>query len=326
MTPTARLRVAASLCIAALGPCMSCAIAQEYPNKAIRCIVPFTAGGGTDSIARLVGQKLSDAWGQPFLVENRPGADGRIATEMVAKAAPDGYTILLVSNLHSISASVFSKLPYDPVRDFSGVTLAARSPNLLVVHPSVPVKTMDELVKLAKSKPGKLNYGTSGLAQTGHVSGELLKSMVGIDVTHIPYKGTAEAVTAVLGGHVDIAFASVASALPHVKAGTLRALAITTATRAEVAPEVPTMVESGFPGFVTATWYGFLVPAATPRPIVTKLNAEIVKILKMPEVRERLLASGLEPSPNAPEEFDEFIRTEIVRFGKVVKEAGIRLE
>lgn len=302
------------------------AVAQDYPLKAIRCIVPFSAGGGTDTIARLVGAKVSASVGQTVVIENRVGADGRLGTEMAAKAARDGYTILLVSNLHSISSSVFSKLPYDPVKDFAGITLAATTPNMLVVHPSVPARSVADLVRLARSQPGKLNFGTSGLAQTGHLSGELLKTVAKISMTHVPFKGTAEATIAVVGGHVDMVFGSVATLVPHAKAGTLRALAITAAQRSAVVPEVRTMIESGFPGFVTMTWYGYLAPAGTPKAIISKLNTELVSGLKTADVRERLLAIGLDPSVNAPEEYDEFIRTEVVRWSKVVKDAGIKLE
>ena len=311
---------------AALIGVTSATSAQEYPAKPVRCIVPFTAGGGTDTLARLVGTKVSQSVGQPFVVENRAGADGRVGTELAAKAPPDGYTILLVSNLHAISSSVFAKLPYDPAKDFVGITLGATSPSVLVVHPSVPARSVAELVKLAKSRPGKLTYGTSGLAQTGHVSGELFKTMAGIDLLHVPYKGTADAMRAVLGGHVDMAFGSLAASLAHFKAGALRPLAITSATRADLAPDVRTMEELGFRGFVAVTWYGFLAPAGTPRPIVNKLNAEIVAALKMPDVRDRLVKGGLDPSPTGAEEFDSFIRAEIARFSKVVKAAAIRLE
>ncbi len=322
-----RLRfVSLVLSAAVLGLAVGVALAQDYPKKPIRFIVPFAAGGGTDIVARVVGEKLGGILGQPVLVENRIGADGRIGTEMLAKAAPDGYTIAMITNLHSISPGLFKKLPYDPVKDFEAITLASSSPNFLLVHPSVPAKSAAELVKLAKSKPGKLNYGASGMGQTPHLNAELFKTIAGIDIMLVAFKGGSEAVTALLGGHLDMAFNSIGPSLPHVKAGTLRALAITSAKRLPLAPDVPTMVECGYPGFVTATWYGVLAPAGTPKQIVTKLNTEIVKILNMPDVRERLLTQGHEPDPTTPEEFAEYIKTEITRWGKVIKDARIPLQ
>ncbi len=302
------------------------AIAQDYPKKPINFIVPFSTGGTTDLLSRLIGDNLRSIWGQPVLVENRPGAGGRLATETLAKAAPDGYTLGLVSSIHSIHPSAFKKLPYDPVNDFEAITLVASSPQLLVVHPSLPVKSVEELIKLAKSKPGKLNFGSAGVAEAGHLAGELMKTVAGVDIMHVPFKGGGECTTALLGGHVEMSFGSIPNYISHVKAGTLRALAVTSAKRSALMPDVPTMVESGLPGLVIVQWYGVLAPARIPRPIVTKLNTEIVKILKMPDVRTRLLSLGLEPTTSTPEEFGEYIKSEIAKFRQVLKSAGVQPE
>ena len=315
------------LCAAMLGLAVGGVLAQDYPNKPIRLVVPYAAGGSTDTIARVIGVKLGEILGQQVVVENRTGADGRIGTEMAAKAAPDGYTILQVSNFHSIAPSAYLKLPYDAVKDFAAIALTSNAPNLLVVHPSVPAKSVAELVKLAKSRPGKINCGTAGYAQTPHINLEILKVMAGIDITLIPFRGGSEAIIALLGGHTDMAFTSIVEAAPRARAGTLRALGITSAKRSVLVPDVPTMVESGFPGFVNVTWQGVLAPAGTPKQIVTRLNAEIVKIMKMPDMVERLSRLGMEPAASSTaEEFAEYIKTEIVRLGKVLRDAGMRPE
>lgn len=319
-----RLWIAAfALCALWLGLAVGSALAQDYPNKPIRIIAPIAPGGSVDTAARIIADKLGPILGQPVLVENRPGASNRIGSDLVAKAAPDGYTILWVSNTHSIAPSMFKKMPYDAVKDFAPITLGASSPNFLVVHPSIPAKSVAELVKLAKSKPGKLNYGVSGLGEMPHLNGELFKGIAGIDIMVVPFKGSSLAVTALLGGHVDMAFGSVASLIPHIKAGAVRALAITSAKRSQLAPDVPTMVESGYPDFVSVTWNVVLAPAGTPKPIITKLNTEIIKVMRMPDVIERLAGAGLEPDPTTPEETADIIKKEIVRWGKVVKDAGI---
>ena len=312
-------------CALILSAAAGTAHAQGLPIKVMRCVVPYPAGGGTDTIARFVTTKLSETLGQKVIVENRAGADGRIGTELVAKAVPDGSTMAFVTNFHSISVSIFRSLPYDPIKDFRAISLAASSPNVLLVHPSV-ARTVSELVTLAKANPGKLNYSTSGLAQSPHLNGELFKTMAGIDIVQVPYKGTPEAFTALLQGLISMSFGSISNSLSQVKAGKLRALAITSAKRSEVLPDVPTMVESGFPGFVTATWYGFLAPAQTPRPVISRLNAEIVKILNSVDTQDRFAKIGFDPSPSTAEEFDEYIKTEVTRWGKVVRDAGIPLQ
>ena len=314
------------LCAAASTFPVSADSAQDYPRKQIRFIVPYTPGGGTDALARVIAENLRKGLGQGIVVENRPGADGRLGTDILAKAAPDGYTVALIASVHSIHPSLFKKLPYDPVKDFEAITLAGSSPSLLVVHPSLSVKSVEELVTLAKSKPGKFNYGTAGLGQAPHLAGELFKTMAGIDIMNVPFKGGGEVTIALLGGHLEMAFGSIPTYISHVKAGTLKALAITSAKRSTLALDVPTMVESGFPGFVTATWYGVLAPAGTPRQVVTRLNAEIVKILKTPDLGALLQGMGVEPSTSTPEEFAEYIKSEIVRWGKVLKFAGIQPE
>lgn len=302
------------------------AVAQDYPNKQVRFIVPYTPGGGTDALARFIGENLRRTLGQAVVVDNRPGADGRLGTEILARAAPDGYTIALITSVHSIHPTLFRKLPYDPVKDFQPVTLAGSSPSLLVVHPSLQVKSVKELVSLAKSKPGKLNYGTAGLGQAPHLAGELFKTMAGIDIMNVPFKGGGEVTRALLGGHLEMAFGSIPTYISHVKAGKLKALAITSGKRSPSAPDVPTMVESGFPGFVTATWYGVVAPAGTPKPIVTRLNSEITGILRSPDTGALLQKLGLEPGISTPEEFGVYIKSEIIRWGGILRSAGIRPE
>ena len=301
------------------------AFAQDYPTKPIRLIVPTPPAGSTDTTARIIAEKLAVVLGQPVLVENRPGADGRIGTALVAKAAPDGYTILMAYNGPiSVAPSLFANLPYDPMKDLEPITLAGVSTDFLVVHPSLPVKSVAELVQLAKSRPGKLNYGTSGAGTTTHIDAEQFKSAAGIDIMPIMFKGSGDLMPAILGGHVDMAFSSVASSIPHIKAGSLRALAIASAKRSPLAPDVPTMVESGFPGIVTYIWIGAFAPAGTPRQIVAKLNTEIAKTLKMPDVVERMQRSGLEPSPSLPEEFAEFVKSDSAMWAKGLKAVGMQ--
>ena len=256
------------------------------------------------------------------MVENRVGADSRIGTELIAKASPDGYTFGVVSTTHAIVPSMMKNLPYNAAKDFTAITLAAISPDVLVVNPSVSAKTMAEFVKLAKSRPGKLNYATAGRGSSNTLTGVML----GLDMTNVPYKGASEAVTAVLGGHVEMSITSLATSLRYLQAGSLRALAVTSSKRSALAPDVPTMEESGFPGFATPTWYGVIGPAAIPKPISAKINGEIVKILNMPEIQDRMLKLGLEPSPMTVSEFDAYIRSELVKWGKAVKAAGIEPE
>ena len=301
--------------------------AQAYPSQPIKMVVPFTAGGTTDILARTIGQKLSEAWRQPVIVENKPGAGGNIGADSVAKAKPDGYTILMGTiGTQAINASLYSKMPYDAAKDFAPVTLVAMVPNVLVVNPGVPAKSVTELVALAKSKPGQLNFASSSTGGSPHLSGEMFKQMTGAEIVHVPYKGSAPALTDLLGGQVALMFDNLPSALPHVKAGKLRALGVTSARRSQAAPEIPTLAESGVPGYEVDSWFGVLAPAGTPKEIVAKLNAEIVRILQMPEVRQRLMEQGAEPVGDTPEQFAEHIRKETVKWARVVKASGAKAD
>lgn len=302
------------------------AFPQNYPTKPIRFIVPFPPGGPTDTIARIVGQKLTESWGQPVVIDNRGGASGNIGAEIASKSPPDGYTLFLVASNFPINVSLFSKLPYDLVKDFEAVINMAYTPYILVVHPTVPAKSVKELIALAKSKPGQLNYASASTGSANHLAMELFKTMAGVDMVHIPYKGAAPATTDLLGGQVALMFNNMISALPHIKSGKLRALAVTSAKRSPAVPDVPTVAESGLPGFEVIGWYGVLVPAKTIKEIVTKLNNQIDKIVHMPDVIERLFGIGVEPTSSTPEEFDTFIKDEITKWAKVVKASGARLD
>ena len=302
------------------------AAAQAYPTKPIRLIVPQSAGGSTDLAARIVAQRLSDSLNQSMVVDNRPGAGSLNGTDMVAKAAPDGYTLLAVAASFTINPSLHQKLPFDPIRDFVPITILCSLPHILVVHPSVPVKSVQELVTLAKSKPGQLNYGSSGIATSTHLAAELFMHMTGTQMVNVPYKGGAPGMIALLGGQVQLYFATISTALPQIHAGKLRALAVTSARRSVAAPEFPTIAEAGVPGYQHASWVGTLAPAKTPRPVVTRLHAEVVKIVHLPEVKNALLREGLEAVGNSPEEFAAIIKNEIAKWKKVVKAAGIKAE
>jgi tripartite-type tricarboxylate transporter receptor subunit TctC len=325
MKPFSNLTVvAASMAISVMG---MQAHAQAYPSQPIKIIVPFTAGGTTDILARTIGQKLSEAWRQPVIVENRPGAGGNIGADVVAKAKPDGYTILMGTiGTQSINSSLYAKMPYDAAKDFAPVTLVAMVPNVLVVNPAVNAKTVRELVALAKAKPGELNFASSSTGGSPHLSGEMFKQMTGADIVHVPYKGSAPAITDLLGGQVSLMFDNLPSALPQVKAGKLRALAVTSARRSQAAPDIPTLAESGVPGYEVDSWFGILAPAGTPKEIVNQLNAEVVRILKIPQVRERLLEQGAEPVGDTPEHFAEHIRKETVKWARVVKASGAKAD
>jgi tripartite-type tricarboxylate transporter receptor subunit TctC len=302
------------------------AAAQNYPAKPIRLIVPQSAGGSTDLVARPLAQRLGEALGQTVIVDNRPGAGSTIGTDLVAKSAPDGHTLLAVAASFSMSPSLYQNLPFDPVRDFAPISLLSSLPNILVVHPSLPVKSVKELVALAKARPGQLNFGSSGMATGTHMSMELLKHMTGISMVHVPYKGGAPSITALLSGEVQVTLATISTALPHVKAGKLRALAVSTARRSAAAPEVPTIAESGVPGYDYASWIGLLAPAKTPQPIIARLNAEAVKALQTPEMKAILAVEGSEPVGNSPAEFAAIMQTEVARWMKVVKAAGIKAD
>ncbi len=299
-------------------------VAQTYPTRTIRIIVPSSAGGSTDMVARPLAQQLSQALKQPVVVENRPGAGSVIGTDLVAKAAPDGYTLLVVAASFSMSPSLYAKLPFDPVRDFSPITLLSAFPNILVVHASLPVKSVQELIAYAKARPGQLNFSSSGVATGTHLSMELFRNMTGIQIVHVPYKGGAPSVNALLAGEVQITLATISTALPQVKAGKLRALAVTTPQRSVAALEVPTLAESGVPGYDYSSWIGLLAPARTSPAIIARLRAVTTDIVRTPEMRAILALEGAEPVGNSPEEFAALIGTEVGRWRKVVAAAGIQ--
>ena len=316
----ARAAVATALLAAAVP-----AAAQEYPTRPVRMIVGFAVGGGTDTTARPIAQKLSELFGQQVIVDNRPGAAGNIATDLVAKASPDGYTILMgtIAAL-AINPSLYDNLPFDPERDLAPVTQAVDATNILSLHPSVPAGSVKELIALAKSK--SLNYGSSGVGATGHLAGELFNLMTGVKLVHVPYKGGAPAMVDLVAGRVELVFATAASAVPQIKAGKIKGIAVTTAKRSALMPELPTIAEAGLPGYDANNWYGLMVPANTPRAIIDRLNAETVKVLNMPEVRTFLFNQGLEAAPSTPEEFGAYIRSERAKWAKIVKASGAKVE
>lgn len=297
-----------------------------FPTKPVRIIVPVAAGGGADFTARLVAQKLTAAWGQPVVVDNRPGAAGNLGVEIAAKAPADGYTLVLPITSFSVNPSLYAKLPFDTVKDFAPVALAGYFPLLLVVNPGVPARSVQELVALAKAKPGQLNYANSGSGTTAHLAAELLKRMAAVDIVNIAYKGGGPAVIDLVAGNVQLYFSTIPAALPQVKAGRLRALAVTSSKRVAAVPDLLTVAESGLPGFEVVGWVGFFVPAGTPRPVVVKLNGEIVKILGMHDTQERLSSQGMIPGGGTPEDLGAFLKAEIAKWGKLIKEAGIRIQ
>ena len=300
---------------------------QNFPTRPIRMICPFPPGGTTDLVARLVAQKFTEAWGQQVVVDNRPGAGGVIGTEMVAQAAPDGYTILLGSiTTHAVNPALYKNLKFDPIKDFAPVSLVVSSPQLLAVHPSVPAKSVKELIALAKAKPGQFNYASAGTGTSPHLTFELFRSMAGIDVVHVPYKGTGPAITDLVGGQVQMMITGVVALMPHVKSNRLRALGVTSAKRVAALPDVPTIAESGVPGFDVSSWFGVFLPAKTPRPIVMKMNGEIQRILANPEVRQRLIDQGADPASNTPEEFAAYVKSEMARWGQVVRSTGAKAD
>lgn len=286
--------------------------------------MPFAAAGGTDIIARMIAQKLAERWGHNVVVDNRPGAGTVIGSELVARSMPDGYTLLLTANPHTSNPALVARLPYDTQRDFSAVTMTASAPLLLVVHPALPVRNVRELIGYAKAAPNQLNYATSGNGGPQHLAGELFKYMAGVALTHVPYKGSAPALTDVLGGQVQLAFSSLLPGMPHVKAGKLRALGLTSAVKLDLYPDIPTIAESGVPGFEYLTWYGVFAPGATPGPLVAAIRAGIAQTLVSPEVRERLARDGVQAVGNSPAEFEAFVKNEINTVTKVVRMAGIK--
>jgi tripartite-type tricarboxylate transporter receptor subunit TctC len=318
-----RLLCALMCALAACG-----ALAQvQYPSKPLRILVGFPPGGNSDFVARAVGRGLGELWAQQVIIDNRPGAGGNIAAEMVAKAPADGHTLLLGVFAHAVNPSLYAgKLPFDALRDFTPVILCASSANILVVHPSLPVKSVRELIALAKDKPGAITYASAGTGTASHLAAELLRMQTGIDIVHVPYRGTGLAHTDLMGGRVTMFFAAMAGTLQSVQAGRLRALAVTTLKRWPGATGVPTMVEAGVPGFEVNSWSGLLVPAGTFKEIVDRLNSEVARILRSPETRERMYSFGAEPIDNTPEQFAAYINAEFIKWAKVVKSAGLKAE
>jgi tripartite-type tricarboxylate transporter receptor subunit TctC len=303
------------------------ASAQNFPSRPIRFIVPFAPGGGTDQLARMLAQRLSESFGQPVVVDNRGGAGGIIGAEIAAKAPADGYTLVLGSpGPMTINPSLLPRLPYDTLRDFAPITLATISPFILVLHPSVPANSVKELVALARAKPGQLSYGSGGNGSVAHFSAEQFRALTHISLVHVPYKGAGPAVIDLVAGRLQFMFENLPTVLPHIRSGKIRALAVGTKTRSVLLPESPTMVEAGVPGFEASTAFGVLSPAKTPAPIVGRLNQEIVRILHSPDIRERLLAQGLEPAGGTPQQYSAQLKEELVKYGRIVKAAGIKAD
>ena len=321
-----KFRALPCVSVAVLLMAVSAAGAQTYPAKTVRLVVPFPPGGGNDIVGRMVAQRLTDGLGHQVIVDNRGGAGGTIGTDLAAKAPPDGYTVLINNISLAVNATLYSKLPYDTLKDLAPVTMVARQPNILVVHPTVPAKSVRDLLALARAKPRQINYGTGGVGTAGHLATELFMMTTKVELIHVPYKGLGPALTDLMGGHVQLAISTMASALPQIKAGKMRALAVTTAKRSTFFPEVPTMHEAGVAGYEFNTWYGLLVPAGTPRAIVDRLNREAAKVSSAAILQEQFGAQGLEPAPTSPEEFGAYLNTEVAKWGKVVKQSGAKPE
>ncbi len=314
------------LCLALLAAWSGVASAQAYPVKPVRVVVPSSAGGGTDIVARILAPDLSKRLGQQVIVDNRPGAGTMIGIEVAAKSAPDGYTLLMGLSTLAINSALYKKVPYDPVRDFAPITQVASSASIIVVHPSVPVKTVKELVAFARARPGQMNYASAGTGTYPHMTMELFLSMSKLKMVHIPYKGTAPAMIDMVAGHTSVMAATVLTGMPQIRAGRLRPLGITSLTRSSVAPEIPTIAEAGLPGYESVQWYGLLAPAQTPKEIINRLHAELTRILQQPDIKERFAGDGADPVGNTPEQFARFIQSELVKWAKVAREAGIKQE
>jgi tripartite-type tricarboxylate transporter receptor subunit TctC len=299
------------------------ALAQSYPTKPIRFIVPQSPGSATDTVARAIGHRLPERLGQPVVMENRPGAGGIIGSEAAAKAPPDGHTILIIAATHTVNPSL-RPVPFDPIKDFAPITLATSQPYLMLAHPSLPVRSVKELIQLAKARPGQINYGSTGSGSLGNLAFEQLKRMAGVEMTQVPYRAVGPGLTDLLGGHISLMFFTIVTGLPQVEAGRLRALAVSSPTRSPRAPNIPTIAESGFPGFDVRGWYAILAPAGTPAPIVSRLNKDIVAILHTPEMKERLANDGSEAVGSSPEELARHLRNETARWAKLIREAGIK--
>lgn len=314
------------IAILALGTAMHPASAQNFPMKPIRVIVPLAAGGPGDVLARAIGQKLSERVGQPVVIDNRPGANTNVGTEFVAKAPPDGYTLLATASTLTINPSLYATLSYDPLRDFAPITLIATTPLILVVHPSLPVKSVKELIALARSKPGQLNYGSAGNGSALHLAGEMFNSLARVKLVHVPYKGVTNAFSDLLGGQISIMFPGAPIALPQVKAGKLRALGTTGAGRTAAAPELPPISEAGLPGYEVSVWYGVLAPAGTPTAVISRFQSEISKIVQLPEIKDRWAVLGAEPLHNTPEQFAAFLKADLGKWAKVVRDSGAKID
>ena len=311
-----------------IGPhAASAADPAAFPTHPVRLVIPFPAGGPLDAVGRAIAQKLGDAWGQSVVVDNRPGAGGNIGADLVAKSAPDVYTVVMGAlSTHAVNPSLYPSMPYDAVKDFAPITLVAITPNVLVVNPSLPVHSVQELIAYAKAHPGKLSFGSGSNGSAGHLAGELFKVDAGVDMVHVPYRGAAPAMQALLAGDTQLMFDNLASAMPQVRAGKLRALAVTTAKRSPLVPELPTMAEAGLKDFDIATWFGLLAPAGTPQPVIAKWNAEVSRILAAPDMRERLALQGAEAAPTTPEQFARFIAAEVPKYARIVKASGAKVD
>jgi tripartite-type tricarboxylate transporter receptor subunit TctC len=316
--------ISAPTAITAFAQAASTGAGPGYPSRAIRIIVPYAAGGNTDITARAIGSKLTEAFGQQVIIDNRPGGATNIGSELAAKAAPDGYTIFMGGASNAINMSLYAKPPYDTLRDFAPITLCVKGANVLSIHPSLPVKTLRELIALAKARPGQLNFASSGLGSSNQMAGELLKLMAGVNIVHVPYKGNAPALTDTVAGHVHMIFSGVPALVPHIQSGRLRAVAIGSLKRFSAIPEVPTFDESGLKGYEATTWFGLMAPVKTPREIVARLNSEVAKVIASTEITHRFVNDGLEPIGGSQEQFAKFIREEIVKYAKVIKAADIK--
>jgi len=331
--PSARVTSRIGTCIitallALLAAAMSVPVgAQAYPSRPVKLVVPFPPGGSLDITGRLIAQRLSEMWGQAVVVENKPGAGGNIGADFVAKSPPDGYTILLGAlSTHAVNPNLYAKMPYDAVKDFAPITLIAITPNVLVVNAAAPVNNVKEFIAWTKANPGKLAFGSGSNGSAGHLAGELYKVETGTDAVHIPFKGGAPATQALLAGDTQFMFDNLANAMAQVKAGKLKALAVTTAQRSPLVPELPTMAEAGLPGFDISTWYGLFAPAGTPAAIVGKWNADVTRILTMPDVRAKLMADGAEPAPDTPEQFAQMISRELAKYARIIKASGAKVD
>jgi len=321
-----RYRKAVLLLVALIVPAWSSLGAAEYPTRPVRFVVASSPGGALDVLARLVGPKLTEKWGQPVVVDNRAGAGGVIGTEMVATAQPDGYNVLVIAQGFTANPFLYRKLPYRTPEDFAPITILAYGPNVLVVHPSVKAGSVRDLIALAKQQPGKLNYATSGVGAASHLAIEMFKRMAGVEMVHIPYKGAGAATAAVVAGQVDLLFTSTGAAMPHIKAGRLKALGVTTARRTPALPEVPTIAETGLAGFQVDGWYALLAPAKTPKPVIDRIYRDTAAVLKQPDIIARIEAVGLEPGGITPQEFSRYIAAELRKWGTLIREAGIKAE